>query len=116
DGGGSATLVGRDDDGEPVLLNRPSGVSNMPGTLRAVVASLGFTNLRRSEQPIPHVADWEAAWYIVLWTRAYTWARLHPATAALLIAIALLSLAVLIQLWRRHRRRRARARGAAARC
>jgi hypothetical protein len=116
DGGGSSTLVGRGDDGEPFLLNRPSGVSNMPGTLRAVAASLGFTNLRRSEEPIPHVADWEAAWYMVLWTRAYTWARLNPARAALLIAIGLLSLAVLIQLWRRHRRRRARARGAAARC
>jgi hypothetical protein len=72
DGGGSATLVSRGDDGEPVLLNRPAGVLNTPGTLRAVVANLGFANLRRSAEPIPAVADWEAPWYVVRWTKLVT--------------------------------------------
>ncbi|HYT87516.1 MAG TPA: phosphodiester glycosidase family protein, partial [Gemmataceae bacterium] len=66
DGGGSATLVGRGDDGEPLLLNRPAGVLNTPGTLRPIAVSLGFTGLRRSDEPIPAVQDWEAAWYVVL--------------------------------------------------
>jgi hypothetical protein len=109
DGGGSATLVGRGDGGEPVLLNRPAGTLNIPGTLRAVAVNLGFTGLRRSAEPIPAVHDWEASWYAVLWARGVIWMRLNPLRATMLLAILVLTVAVLVRLWQRRRRRRARA-------
>jgi hypothetical protein len=104
DGGGSSTLVGRDDDGEPAVFNRPAGLQNIPGTLRYVVGNLGFTNLRRTDEPLPARTDWEAPWYTVLWAKSFNWVRLHPLRTGLIVVALGLGL---VLLWRVRRRRRA---------
>jgi hypothetical protein len=103
DGGGSSTLVGRGDDGRPVLLNRPAGLQKTPGTLRYVGANLGFTNLRRSNDPLPFVADWEAASHVVAWNKVVVWWRVYPFRAAWLVVGSTASVAILN--WRARRRR-----------
>src|SRR5262249_38655133 len=81
DGGGSSTLVGRDGDGEAVVINRPAGLEKTPGTLRYVACTLGFTNLRRSDEPIPSVRDWQAARLVTAWVELVTWCRVYPKEA-----------------------------------
>jgi hypothetical protein len=101
DGGGSSTLVGRGDDGRPVLFNRPAGVLNTPGTLRPVAVNLGFTGLRRSGEALPEVADWEASWPVVVGTHTVSWIRQHPIPTLLLLAGVVLGIAVLVKVRRR---------------
>jgi hypothetical protein len=107
DGGGSSILVGRDDDGEPAVFNRPAGLLNIPGTLRYVAVNLGFTNLRRTEEPLPVREDWKAPFYVVAFAVVVTWARVYPARATL-VGVSLLAVTLfLIVAWLRRRRLRA---------
>ncbi|MFN0052965.1 MAG: phosphodiester glycosidase family protein [Planctomycetales bacterium] len=85
DGGGSATLVARGDDGEPALLNRPAGLQKTPGTLRYVGASLGFTNLRRTDEPLPMLTDWQAPAHVVRWNQVVVWWRVQKVYATTVI-------------------------------
>jgi Phosphodiester glycosidase len=104
DGGGSSALVGRGDDGRAVLFNRPAGMLNIPGTLRYIAVNLGFTNLRRSAEPLPAVADWQAPWYVVLYAKVVTWMRIHPVQTGLCVAAGILGTGLLVRRWRRRRR------------
>jgi hypothetical protein len=106
DGGGSVTLVGRDSDGRAAVLNRPSGLQNVPGTLRYVGVNLGFTHLKRSDEPLPGLPDWEAAWAARTWADLWVWGRVHPVAATLLIIVALLLIVTLPITWYVRRRRR----------
>ena len=72
DGGGSSTLVGRGDDGHAVVLNRPAGLQSTPGTLRFVGPNLGFTNLRRTGEPLPSLDGWQAPVQVRLWNLLLT--------------------------------------------
>jgi hypothetical protein len=106
DGGGSSILVGRGDDGQPAVLSRPSGLLNIPGTLRYVAVNLGFTNLRRTNDPIPALADWQASLPVRAWAEAGTWAQIHPLRATLAVAVPAVFAVALLVLWLRLRRRR----------
>ena len=113
--GGSATLVGRGDDGRAVVLNRPAGLQKTSGTLRYVGPSLGFTNLHRTGVPLPVPEGGKAPGYVLAWSRLVTWSRVYPGRATLAGA-ALVVLGMLAGgLWlrRRYRRRSARTSGAA---
>jgi len=99
DGGGSSTLVGRSEDGEAIVLNRPAGLHNRPGTLRPVALNLGFTNLQRSTDPLPALPDWQAPWYVVATHTGICWARVHPLRAAVLVLGALVVVAWLAWRW-----------------
>jgi hypothetical protein len=111
DGGGSSTLVGRD-DGKAAVLNRPAGLQTTPGTLRYVAANFGFTGLRRTEDPLPALANWKAPALEVAWKDTVTWARVYPLRATLAGAgiVAVLGVGG-FWVWRRRRRtKRVRAR------
>jgi hypothetical protein len=84
DAGGSSTLVGRDDAGNPAVLNRPAGLQKVPGTLRYVATNLGFTNLRRTADPLPAIPDWEAPSLSRNWAKLVAWGRSYPRKAMLL--------------------------------
>jgi hypothetical protein len=114
DGGGSATLVGRDDDSRPVLFNRPAGLLNTPGTLRYIAVSLGFTNLRRTGELLPAVEDWQASSPVRVFAETITWARVYPLRAAWALSGLILGACLLIGLWLRRRRRRLLSRGRAS--
>jgi hypothetical protein len=114
DGGGSTALVACGDDGAPVLLNRPAGMLNIPGTLRYVAVNLGFTNLRRSADPIPLVADWQAPPLVVAWAKAVTWTRIHPIQTGVYAAAGVLAALLVVRRWWKRRRRGAATRSAAA--
>jgi hypothetical protein len=104
DGGGSCTLVGRDADGTAAVLNRPAGLQNRPGTLRYVGHNLGLTGLRRTSEPLPVLADWEAPVLVRVWNEAVVWGRAYPWRAALLGVIVGAALLGLVRVWwRRHR-------------
>jgi hypothetical protein len=109
DGGGSTTLVGRGDDGQPLLFNRPAGLLNIPGTLRYNAVHLGFTNLRRSAEPIPALEEWQASRPVVLWAKAITWTRIHPIQTSLYVGVGILGALLLARRWRRRRRSRVQA-------
>lgn len=103
DGGGSSTLVGREADGQPQVINRPAGLSTTPGTLRHVAANLGFTGLQRTDEPLPAFAQWQASAFRVAWLEMILWLRTHPLSGWGLLAAFLLLLALIA--WRRRRRR-----------
>lgn len=105
DGGGSSTLVARDPAGRPALLNRPAGLLNIPGTLRPVAANLGFTNLRRGDDPLPAIDDWRAAWTTDVSARWLNWYRVRkPAVLPYLLASAAALAGFLgYSVWRRRR-------------
>jgi hypothetical protein len=105
DGGGSSTLVGRGADGEPVVLNRPAGLQTTPGTLRYVANHLGFTNLKRTDDPLPGLADWQASTWRTGWVKFATWCRVYPWRAILLFGPVLAVLLAGVWRWRRARRR-----------
>jgi hypothetical protein len=112
DEGGSSTLVGRGDDGAPAVLNRPAGLQKVPGTLRYVATNVGFTNLRRSADPLPALPNWEAPALTQAWTKLVTWARAYPRKALVLfggLAVVVL-LSAILELRRRWQRGRARRR------
>lgn len=107
DGGGSSTLVARGDDGAPLLLNRPAGLQKTPGTLRYVGAHLGFTGLKRTDEPLPAVTDWQAPLPVVVWMNVVVWWRVYPVRATIWIAAALVVLIAAGRLvWKRIRQRR----------
>lgn len=111
DGGGSSTLVGRDGDGRAVVINRPAGLEKTPGTLRYVACTLGFTNLRRSDEPIPAVKDWQASGFVTAWVELVTWCRVYPKealTGGAAGALCLMLLAIALLAWLRRRKARLR--------
>jgi hypothetical protein len=105
DGGGSSLLVGRGDAG-PELFNRPAGLLNTPGTLRYIAVSLGFTNLRRTGERLPALANWKASAPVVLVCEVVTWGEAYPWRSVPLLAGLAVVVAVLIASWLRNRRRR----------
>jgi hypothetical protein len=112
DGGGSSTLVGRGPDDRPVVVNRPSGLQKRPGTLRYVAVNLGFTGLRRGDDPLPALADWEAPVHIRLWEELVLQFRVRPVRLALTVLAVGAALAlIVVQLRRRNRVRARRAAG-----
>jgi hypothetical protein len=106
DGGGSSTLVGRDDAGEPAVLNRPAGLQQVPGTLRYVAVNLGFTNLRRSEDPLPAVPNWEAPAAVRAQAEIVAWVRSYPRKAKLLFGGLAVAVVLPAAGWLRRRRDR----------
>jgi len=100
DGGGSSTLVGRDGDGRAVVINKPAGLQKTPGTLRHVAAHLGFTNLRRTSEPLPADENWQAPTSVVAWQTLVTWARAYPSRAQAVMtgcgAFALLGIGLIL--------------------
>lgn len=103
DGGGSSTLVARDSDGSPVMLNRPAGLQQTPGTLRPISVSFGITGLRRTAEPLPIVADWAAPWWIYSWNSTVNWARVFPLRAAAWVLILIIALLWFFRRWRRRK-------------
>jgi len=106
DGGGSSTLVCRGDDGQAVVLNRPAGLQSKPGTLRFVGPNLGFTNLRRSGEPLPSLDGWQAPVHIRVWNFLLTWCRVYPVRAALILGSPVLVGILAGWRWRRRWARR----------
>jgi hypothetical protein len=106
DGGGSSTLVGREDDGRAIVLNRPAGLQKTPGTLRYVGANLGFTKLRRTGEPLPALDGWQAPGYVVAWNKFVTWYRVYPDRAAAVAVVGLVIVGLVVwRVWRWRRRR-----------
>jgi hypothetical protein len=114
DGGGSSTLVGRNDDGEPAVLNRPAGLQQVPGTLRYVAVNLGFTGLRRSADPLPALPDWAAPALARAWAKVVAWMRSYPRKAMLLFGGLTVTAGLAAAHWRRHAQRTAATRMPAA--
>ncbi len=104
DGGGSTTLVGRDGDGTPTVLNWPAGQQNVPGTLRFVGPNLGFTGLRRLSEPLPAIPNWEAPGWVVLGNRILVWGRVHTAQCVAIGVVLLAGMFLIVRrVWRRWR-------------
>jgi len=71
------------------------------GDVRNVAAHVGFTGLRRTEEPLPAIENAEAGWWTVTFWRAFTWVRVHPwMTASILVVVV-----GLLWYWRRRTRR-----------
>jgi hypothetical protein len=105
DGGGSSTLVGRRSDGAVVVLNRPAGHQKTPGTLRFVGPNLGFTNLRRTDDPFPALDGWQAPFHVQQWNLLITWCRVYPMRATVALGSLVLFAIVVGWLWYRRRSR-----------
>lgn len=114
DGGGSSTLVGREEDGQALVLNRPAGLQNQPGTLRYVAVNLGFTNLKRTEEPLPAIPNWEAPWLVGAWNKLIVFARVNKFQTILIGATVGIGCLLWLGRWVRSRKRRTHSRGAVA--
>jgi hypothetical protein len=108
DGGGSSTLVGRGANGAPAVLNRPAGLQKVPGTLRYVAVNLGFTNLRRTADPLPALPDWAAPAPTRAWAELMVWAHAYPGRALLLFGGLVGAVVLATAVWLRMRWGRAR--------
>jgi hypothetical protein len=85
------------------VLNRPAGLQQVPGTLRYVAVNLGFTNLRRTPDPLPAIPDWEAPAAAQAWAKLVAWARSYPRKATLLFGGLMLTAVLPAAGWLRRR-------------
>jgi hypothetical protein len=106
DGGGSSTLVGRGPGGTPVVVNRPAGLQRRPGTLRSVAVNLGLTGLRRGDDPLPALAEWEAPFHVRTWEQIVLQFRVRPVRATVIASAAVAVLVLVTVLLRRRWRGR----------
>jgi hypothetical protein len=105
DGGGSSTLVAREGIDEAVVLNRPAGLQNRPGTERYVAVNLGFAGLNRTpDEPLPALPNSEASWLVRNWEEVKLRYNVHPLTYGGLTLAILIAIGWLIRM--RYRRRK----------
>lgn len=106
DGGGSSTLVGRDAQGNAIVVNRPAGMQRIPGTLRYVAVNLGFTGLKQGNEPLPALSDWKAPWHVRTWCEVVLQFRVHPVRSGLITLLAVGPLWLMLSFcWRKYRSR-----------
>lgn len=103
DGGGSSTLVARGLYGQPVVLNRPAGLQKIPGTLRYVGGNLGFTNLVKTSEVLPAIANATASPITQRWAEFVNWCRANPNRFAKRAAATCLGGAFFVVFWRLRR-------------